>query len=119
MTDRIDLSLNSNNDKLGNLHLGRVKRKGGFEHAQTVQIQNHPAHAQSHQEICFILIHFIVSGDSVSGQQMPGLEFINLFSCSTKLSMSISLLINKKMPTVGIFILLAEIFSCSATRQMG
>ena len=40
---------------------------------------------------------------------------VKLFSCSTQLSMKFSLLINMKMPTiVGIFILLAEKFSCSA-----
>ena len=44
-----------------------------------------------------------------------GSEVIKIFSGSTQLSLKFSLLINMKMPTiVGIFIFLAEKFSCSA-----
>ena len=39
----------------------------------------------------------------------PGAEVIKLFSCSSKLSMKFSLLINMKMPTiVGIFIFISR-----------
>ena len=48
--------------------------------------------------------------------EYSGPEVIKLFSCSTQLSMKISLLINMKMPTIGFTFtyLLAEKFSCSA-----
>ena len=48
----------------------------------------------------------------------PGPEVINIFSCSTQLSMKISLLINMKMPTIiGIFIFISrEIFILSYIR---
>ena len=40
--------------------------------------------------------------------KIPGPEVIKLFSCSTQLSMKLSLLINMKMPTnVGIFIFIS------------
>ena len=45
-----------------------MKRKGVFEQAQTAQIQIHPAHAQSHSDL---LICFITSYDSGSGQRRP------------------------------------------------
>ena len=42
-------------------------------------------------------------------------EVINIFSCSTQLSMKFYLLINMKMPTVvGIFIFISRKISCSA-----
>ena len=65
-------------------YMGRAKQKGVLEHAQNTQIQI----------------------------QIPGPEVIKLCSCSTQLSMKISLLINMKMPTiVGIFIFISrEIF---------
>ena len=48
----------------------------------------------------------------------PGRKVIKLFSCSTQLSMKISLLTNMKMPTMQLLLafsyLLAEKFSCSA-----
>ena len=49
----------------------------------------------------------------------PGSEVIKLFSCSTQLSMKISMLINMKMPTiVGIFKFISrEIFMLSYAKQ--
>ena len=45
--------------------MGQVKRKGAFEHVQNVQIQIHPAYAQSHPGICSPLILSIFLNDSV------------------------------------------------------
>ena len=48
-------------------------------------------------------------------KEKSGSEVIKLFSCSTQLSMKISLLINMKMPTtVGIFIFISRENLCSA-----
>ena len=60
-------------------------------------------------------MQIISSGDNEHEISNPGPKVIKLFSCSTQLSMKISLLINMKMPTkVGIFILIAENFLRSA-----
>ena len=49
--------------------------------------------------------HFLVEKRALSEAFATGRKIIKLFSCSTQLSMKISLLINMKMPTiVGIFI---------------
>ena len=46
--------------------------------------------------------------------QLPGLEVIKLFSCSTQLSMKFIMLINVKMPTiVGILIFISMINTIS------
>ena len=49
------------------------------------------------------------------GRRKPGLEVIKLLSCSTQLSIKLSLLINMKMPTIaGVSIFISrEIFMLS------
>ena len=49
------------------IHMGRAKRKGVFQHSKNAEIQIHPAHVQSHPDICSPLT--IVSNDSVNGQR--------------------------------------------------
>ena len=85
---------------------------------------NHP-HSQLQFELhitvrfLVFLTNYEVHCKNILGIAAQGLEVIKLFSCSTPLSMKISLPINMKMPTiVGIFILVSrEIFMLSYIKQ--
>ena len=76
-------------------------KNGVFKHVQN-------AHIQSYLGVCSPLIHSILSMNLAADSECPGPEVLKLFSCSTQLSMKFSLLINMKMPIVGIFIFISR-----------
>ena len=75
--------------------------------------------SQSDQGLYCLLKESLDTIDVTTESKCPGPEVIKLFSCSTQLSMKISLLINMKMPTiVGIFIFISrENFMLSKVKQ--
>ena len=53
------------------MSIGRLKWKCAFEHAQNVQNQSSYACAKHHSGLCSLVIHYLVSNDTVSGQWRP------------------------------------------------
>ena len=53
------------------IYIWAAPSETGSSHVQNAQNQIHTAHAQSHSRICSLLIHSVMSSDSVSGRQRP------------------------------------------------